>query len=155
MGTRVPTMVPSHNSLMQFGSIGGGRGSISDKLGTTASPAPQEDGKSDVTYMLYGAALFAVFGLVPLVARQCRQGGDDRGPRSSKKSRRHLRKQAQRVATEEDEDEEDEELHHAEQGGEEGGEEEDDDNDFHDRRPKAKSEKKREKKKRSHRAPRV
>ena len=50
-----------------------------------------------MTYLLYGAVIFALLAIAPMVATRCRADNDPKG-----KSRRQLRRQAQRVATEED-----------------------------------------------------
>lgn len=80
-------------------------------LGITAIPAKAgSDGsgsddlpkvavsRHSLTYLLYGAVIFALLGLMPMIASRCRGGDKGRGG----KSRRSLRRQAQRVATEEE-----------------------------------------------------
>ena len=57
--------------------------------------------RHNLTYLMYGAVIFAVLGLVPMIAGRFR--GDADGDDGSSRSRRKLRKHAQRVATEEDE----------------------------------------------------
>ena len=61
--------------------------------------------RHNLTYLLYGAVIFAVLGLLPMVSARLRSGRDDdaRGG----KNRRKMRRQAQRVATDEDDDIED------------------------------------------------
>ena len=54
--------------------------------------------RHNLTYLLYGAVIFAVLGLLPMISARCRRDDDTRGG----KSRRKMRRQAQRVATEED-----------------------------------------------------
>ena len=57
-----------------------------------------EMSRHNLTYLLYGAVVFAVLGLLPMVAARCRCKDEARGG----KSRQKMRRQAQRLATEEE-----------------------------------------------------
>ena len=88
----VPSMASLRHTSSIVSSLTG-----ADVAATGAEVPHASISRHSMTYLLYGGVIFALLAIAPMIAARFRGDGDPKG-----KSRRQLRRQAQRVATEEE-----------------------------------------------------